>query len=47
MSISYNEHCLNGQKSQLSKQIPYDIGIIELSYSCGLLKYQHSHVISH
>lgn len=35
MPISYSEHYLNGQKSQLSKQIPHDIGIIELSYSCG------------
>jgi len=43
MSISYNERCLYGQKSHLSKQIPYDIGIIELNYSCGLLKNQHSH----
>lgn len=44
---SFDEHCLNGQKSQLPKQIPYDTGIIELTYYCGLLKYQHSHVISH
>lgn len=46
-SASFDEHYLNGQKSQLPKQIPYDIGIIELTYYCGLLKYQHSHVISH